>query len=81
MNAEETDWIQVAKAAGGFLAVVTLLAHFWLPGLPLNVVRVELLLFVIGLLLGVDMLTERFPVSIGISTGNSDEQGAENDGS
>lgn len=67
-------WKRAAKAAGGFAAVLTLLAHFWLPSLPLTVVRVELLLVLIGLLLGIDMVSEHVPVSIGIQTGTNDDE-------
>lgn len=79
MNAKGIRWTKAAKATGGLAAVITLLAHFWLPSLPLTVVRVELLLFLIGILLGVDMLTENFPVSVGIETGSNDNEG-QNDG-
>jgi len=79
MKVKGIRWTKAAKATGGFAAVLTLLAHFWIPELPLTVVRVELLLFLIGILLGVDMLTENFPVSIGITTGSNDNEG-QNDG-
>lgn len=73
-------WTKAAKATGGLAAVFTLLAHFWLPSLPLTVVRVELLLFLIGVLLGLDMLTENFPVSIGVSTGSTNPDDNDNEG-
>lgn len=72
-------WTKAAKAIGGLAAVLTLLAHFWLPSLPLTVVRVELLLFLIGILLGVDMLTEHFPVSVGIKTGSGSNDNEDTD--
>ena len=77
MTTTEIRWTKAAKAVGGLAATFTLLAHFWLPELPLTVVRVELLLFLIGILLGVDMLTENFPVSVGIETGSTDNEGTE----
>ena len=79
MKIKGIRWTKAAKAIGGLAATATLLAHFWLPSLPLTVVRVELLLFLIGILLGVDMLTENFPVSVGIETGSNDNEGT-NDG-
>lgn len=79
MKVKGIRWTKAAKATGGLAAVITLLAHFWIPELPLTVVRVELLLFLIGILLGVDMLTENFPVSVGISTGSNENEGT-NDG-
>lgn len=66
---KDIDWTRAVKAIGGLASVMTLLAHFWLPSLPLTLVRVELLLFLIGVLLGLDILTENFPVSIGVTTG------------
>lgn len=78
MTTNGIRWTRAAKAVGGLAAVFTLLAHFWLPTLPLTVVRVELLLFLIGILLGVDMLTENFPVSIGIETGSNHNEGHKN---
>ena len=75
MDTKGIRWTRAAKAVGGLAATFTLLAHFWLPELPLTVVRVELLLFLIGILLGVDMLTENFPVSVGIETGSNDNEG------
>ena len=78
MDTNGIRWTKAAKAVGGLAATFTLLAHFWLPELPLTVVRVELLLFLIGILLGVDMLTENFPVSVGIETGSTDNEGTDN---
>lgn len=72
MKPKGIKWTRAAKATGGLGAVFTLLAHFWLPSLPLTLVRVELLLFLIGVLLGLDLLTENFPVSVGIETGSND---------
>lgn len=81
MKDKQPRWTKAAKATGGLAAVFTLLAHFWLLSLPLTLVRVELLLFLIGILLGVDMLTENFPVSVGIETGSDDnENEGTNDG-
>lgn len=63
------------KAISGLLAVVTLLAHFWLPELPLTWQRIYLLLLLIGALLGVDMLSnyvnvERQGAGISLSLGD-----------
>lgn len=57
-------WANAAKAIGGLATVLTLLAHFWIPELPLTVARVQLLLLLIGVLLGIDVLTERFPYTL-----------------
>jgi len=76
MTTKRIRWTRAAKATGGLLSVVTLLAHFWFPWLPLTLVRVELLLFLIGVLLGLDILTENFPVSVG---SDNDNEGLEND--
>lgn len=83
MKIKGIQWTRAAKAVGGLGAVFTLLAHFWLPSLPLTLVRVELLLFLIGVLLGLDMLTENFPVSVEVSSGDdapdNDNEGQEHD--
>lgn len=68
-------WVRAAKAIGGLAAVLTLLAHFWLPELPLTLARVELLLLLIGVLLGLDMLTERVGLGSTENRGRTQEEG------
>jgi hypothetical protein len=75
MKKNRIRWTQGAKALGGLASVLTLLAHFWLPQLPLTTIRVELLLFLIGALLGLDMLTEYLP---GLSDNQPDKGETEN---
>lgn len=66
-------WLEFAKAAGGLATVGTLLAHFIHPALPLTAVRVQVLLFLIGVLLIGDWVAEQYPVLISVSTGNENE--------
>lgn len=77
MPEENKRWTKAAKAIGGLAAVLTLLAHFWLPALPLTPMRVQLLLVLIGALLGLDMLFEHVPVSI--DTSQTDDGDNQND--
>lgn len=59
-------WIKAAKAIGGLAATLTLLAHFWIPDLPLTLLRIQLLLLLIGALLGLDILWDRLPVKLDV---------------
>lgn len=60
-------WLRAARGIGGTAAIATLLAHFWLPSLPLSVARVELLLLIIGLLLGMDAVLERWGITVNLN--------------
>lgn len=61
--APQNQWVQASKAIGGLAAVLMLLAHFWFDTLPLTLLRVQLLLLLIGVLLGVDMLLDQAGVN------------------
>lgn len=54
------DSNQLAKDIGGLAAILVLLAHFVVPGLPLTALRVQVLLFLIGALLVGDWMAELF---------------------
>lgn len=54
------DTNRLAKDIGGLAAILVLLAHFVLPGLPLTAIRVQVLLFLIGALLVGDWMADRF---------------------
>lgn len=79
MDDEDKRWKRAAKATGGLAAVLTLLAHFWIPSLPLTAIRVEILLFLIGVLLGLDIITENVPVPSGIQSDSTENEGQEHD--
>ena len=48
------DWIELARGLGGLAAILTLLAHFILPSVPFDIIRVQVLLLLIGILLELD---------------------------
>ena len=74
-------WLRRARAAAGFLAVVTLLglfvAEFTFNG-DLDEATVRVLLALIAALLGLDKITESLPLQIEISGSESAENGDEN---
>lgn len=61
------QWIRIARALGGLAAIVTLLAMVllgWLEGRPVGTGTILLMLGIISALLGVDMVTEKVPLTI-----------------
>lgn len=74
-------WLRRARAAAGFLAVVTLLglfvAEFAFNG-DLDEATVRVLLALIAALLGLDKITESLPLQIDIRGSESAENGDEN---
>jgi len=48
------DWIEMARGLGGLAAVLTLLAHLLIPAFQFDIVRVQILLILIGVLLELD---------------------------
>jgi hypothetical protein len=48
------DWIEMARGLGGLAAVLALLAHLLIPAFQFDIVRVQILLILIGVLLELD---------------------------
>lgn len=69
-------WIRAARSISGVLAVLTLLglfiAEFFAAG-ELKPARIQILLLLIGALLGLDLLFENLPVDITIGDYDSED--------
>lgn len=72
-----TRWLRAARATGGLLTIATLLglvvADVVHPSITLDPTNLTLLLAIVSALLGVDIITERLPVSIKVGKREEDE--------
>lgn len=72
---------EIVRAIGGLLTIVTILglvsASAVLPGVKLPVEHLQLLVAMVGGLLGLDILLQRIPVKLDVSALNDDDDGGE----